>query len=72
MFESDPDLFIFLEKGTRDGVSYISNRYSKASNKYLNLMMENKNQNIHTCMQIIYIVKQCLNFFQQNSIFNIQ
>ena len=35
MFESDPDLFVFLEKGTRDGVSYISNRYSKASNKYL-------------------------------------
>ena len=35
-------------------------------------MMENKNQNIHTYMQIIYIVKQCLNFFQQNSIFNIQ
>ena len=32
---SDPDIYIFFEKGTRGGVSYISNRYSKSSNKYL-------------------------------------
>ena len=32
---SDPDMYIFLEKGTRGSVSYISNRYSKAKNKYL-------------------------------------
>ena len=31
----DPDIYIFFEKGTRDGISYISNRYSKTNNKYL-------------------------------------
>ena len=32
---SDPDVYIFFEKGMRDGVPCISNRYSKANNKYL-------------------------------------
>ena len=32
---SDPDMYIFFEKGMRDGVSYISNRYGKANNKHL-------------------------------------
>ena len=31
----DPRMYIFFENGTKDGVVYISNRYSKANNKYL-------------------------------------
>ena len=31
----DPDMYIFLEKGMRGGVSYIYDIYSKANNKYL-------------------------------------
>ena len=33
---SDPDMFIyFFKKGKKDQIFYISNRYSKANNKYL-------------------------------------
>ena len=30
-----PDMYIFFEKDTRGWISYISNRYTKANNKYL-------------------------------------
>ena len=29
----DPNIYMFFEKGTRGGIPYISNRYSKANNK---------------------------------------
>ena len=32
---SEPDTYIFFEKGTRGEISYISNKYSKANNRYL-------------------------------------
>ena len=31
----DPEIYILFQKGTKGGVSYISNRYIKANNKYL-------------------------------------
>ena len=43
---SDADMYLFYEKGMRGGISYISKRYSEASNKYRRFYDSNKNRNI--------------------------
>ena len=40
----DPDMYIFFGKGTRHRTAYISNRYSKANNKYLKYKIQKKNR----------------------------
>ena len=55
----DPDMYIFFKNGTTEEAFYTSNRYSKAKNKYLK-SYDPKQEPKH-----IYVVMQCLNFFQQ-------
>ena len=37
---SDIDMYLFVEKCMRCGISYIAKRYSKANNKYMYHMMK--------------------------------
>ena len=39
---SDIDKYLFIEKGTRGGISYIAKRYAKANNKYMSDYDSNK------------------------------
>ena len=60
----DPDMYILFKKGTKGGISYISNRYSNANNKYLKSYDPKQESK-----QIMYLkrimVMQYLDFFQQ-------
>ena len=59
-------MFIFFEKGIKGGISYISNRYSKANNKYLKSYdPKQESKNIIYLDAIVYMAMQYLNFFQQ-------
>ena len=44
----DSDMHLFIEKGMREGFSYIANRYCKANNKYVKGYDENKDSTFIT------------------------
>ena len=63
---SDADIYLFFEKGMGGKVSYISKRYSQASNKYLKSYDPKQESKQILCLNAnTYTVMQCLNFFQQ-------
>ena len=54
---SDIDMYLFIEKEMRGGISYIAKRYSKSNNKYMQTyIIKSQVNTLHTWMQIIYMV----------------
>ena len=47
---SDTDMCLFVEKGMRGGTSYITKRYSKANNKYMQSYDYKKAKKYITCL----------------------
>ena len=60
----DPAMYILFEKGTRSRISYISNRYSKANNKYLKSYDAKQEAKciryLHTNNLYVYAMFNCL------------
>ena len=62
---TDIDMFQFIEKGMRGGVSYIANRYGNASNKYMKEYNEKAPQSISCISIAITCMEQvCQNPYQ--------
>ena len=47
---SDIDMYLFIKKGSRGGISYIAKRYAKANNKYMSDYNPNKQSTFITCL----------------------
>ena len=56
---SDINHYLFIEKGTRGGVSYIVKRYAKVNNKYISDYDSNKQQHsLLTWIKITYMAEK--------------
>ena len=48
----DVDMYLFIEKGLRGGISYIAKRYAKANNKYMKNYNRRKPSKQITCLDM--------------------
>ena len=65
---TDPDMYIFFEKGMRGGASDNSTRYNEVNNNYLKSYdSKHKSKHIIYSDKTLYVVIQCLSFFQQTA-----
>ena len=55
-------MYIFFENGAQGGISYIFNRYSKATNKYLK-SYDPKQESKHISSNINKVIRSVLNFY---------
>ena len=40
---TDPDMYLFIERAKREGMSFIGHRYAEANNKYMDVWILLKN-----------------------------
>ena len=63
---TDVDMFKFVEKGMRGRISYITNRYGEANNKYMKeYNSEKSSKYIHYLDANNLLDGRCLSAFQQ-------
>ena len=66
----DHDMYIFFEKGTAGGISYISNRYNKTNNKYLKFYDKKQKSKHIICLDANYLYGHGMSKFLAISGFN--
>ena len=72
---SDIDKYLFIEKGTRGGISYIAKRYAKGNNKYINDYDPKNPSTFISCFDINnlcgWAMSECLPYKEFNCLKNI-